>query len=154
MICHLCPKPALYICGDIDRPMCEEHAHHTADATGETQCCAPRPPWQPQEWEDEDGQLPMTPNAAADVLRAYLALHEGRVGQHWIYAAIGRMVQGDPEAEVMGDHGWVRPDQADEMDALRQVLLARDAALTKLERVRTHVYREDWITVRAILEET
>ena len=145
MICHLCPKPAGWICGDIDRPMCEEH-RHTAE-TEYADCCAHVLPWQPQEWEG--GQLPMTPSAAADVLRAYLALHEGRVGQHWIYAAIGRMVQGDPEAEVMADMGWYA-DDADEMrDALRE---ERDALRAKLERVRTHVYREDWITVRAILE--
>ena len=46
MICHLCPKPATFVCGDLDRPMCEDHAHAglvMVPGRGEVACCAPAP---------------------------------------------------------------------------------------------------------------
>ena len=76
------------------------------------------------------------PSAAADVLRAYLALHEGRVSQHWIYAAIGRLVAGDPEAAVVADMGWSRTATLNMAHTHVVALSAeRDALRAKLERI-------------------
>ena len=151
MICHLCPKPAGWICGDIDRPMCEEHAHYgvkVRDGSSVAECCAPVASEDAAHFDAvayTQSPLDVTavvrealrfdpPSAAADVLRAYLALHEGKEGQHWIYAAIGRMVQGDPEAEVMADFGWVQSATLDAAHAHVVALSAeRDALRAKLE---------------------
>ena len=104
MNCHLCPEPAAYICGDIDRLMCEEHAH---DGPG-SDCCLPMPYPAPPGMGALIARF-SPPSAAAEVLRQYLAAHEGKLGKHWLYAAIGRIVAGDSEAETLADFGWV-PD--------------------------------------------
>lgn len=43
------------------------------------------------------------------VLATYARLHEGRIGQHWLWAAIERIVAGDSEEEVMRDFGYEKP---------------------------------------------
>lgn len=45
---------------------------------------------------------------ANDVLRTFLKLHEGKVGQHWLWTAIERLVAGETEVEIMSDYGYVR----------------------------------------------
>jgi len=43
-----------------------------------------------------------------DVLQTYVNLHEGKLGMHWLWAAICRINAGDPEEDVMADYGYVR----------------------------------------------
>lgn len=40
------------------------------------------------------------------VLTTYARLHQGRIGQHWLWAAIERIVAGDSEEEVLRDFGY------------------------------------------------
>lgn len=42
------------------------------------------------------------------VLTTYARLHQGRIGQHWLWAAIERIVAGDGEEEIMRDFGYQR----------------------------------------------
>ena len=42
-----------------------------------------------------------------DFIAAYLSIHEGKAGQHWLGAAIQRLAAGDNEAEIMSDFGYV-----------------------------------------------
>lgn len=44
------------------------------------------------------------------VLQTYLNLHEGKIGAHWLWVAIERVVAGEPEREVMKDYGYL-PDE-------------------------------------------
>ena len=41
-------------------------------------------------------------------LAAYGLLHDGKAGQHWIYAAAGRLAAGDLEADVFADFGYTK----------------------------------------------
>lgn len=50
----------------------------------------------------------LTRGAGADILETYLALHKGKIGTHWLWVAIERVVAGEPEVEVMSDYGYVR----------------------------------------------
>ena len=40
------------------------------------------------------------------VLKTYERLHEGKIGAHWIWIAIVRIANGEPELEVMRDYGY------------------------------------------------
>lgn len=40
------------------------------------------------------------------VLIIYVRLHQDRIGQHWLWAAIERIVAGDCEKEVLRDFGY------------------------------------------------
>lgn len=41
-------------------------------------------------------------------LADYGLLHDGKAGQHWIYAAAGRLAAGDLEADVLADFGYTK----------------------------------------------
>lgn len=43
---------------------------------------------------------------AANVLRVYLKLHEGKIGAHWLWCVIGRMAAGEREDVAMRDYGY------------------------------------------------
>jgi len=43
------------------------------------------------------------------VLKAYERLHEGKLGAHWLWVALERIANGEPEIEVMRDYGYVYP---------------------------------------------
>lgn len=47
---------------------------------------------------------------AIHVLTVYLRLHEGKIGSHWLWAAIERIVAGDKESEVLENYGYVYYD--------------------------------------------
>lgn len=51
-----------------------------------------------------------TQREAAMVLDTYLRLHEGKAFQHWLWAALDRVVAGDPVDSVMADMGYRRDD--------------------------------------------
>ncbi len=42
----------------------------------------------------------------------YGLLHDGKMGQHWIYAAAGRLAAGDNEAAVLADFGYTKDRKA------------------------------------------
>jgi len=42
-----------------------------------------------------------------DVLETYLKLHEGKIGAHWLWCAIERIVRGERESDVLHDYGYV-----------------------------------------------
>lgn len=44
------------------------------------------------------------------ILKTYACLHENRLGAHWLWTAIERLVGGESEAEIMRDFGYV-PDR-------------------------------------------
>ncbi|MCA3177606.1 MAG: hypothetical protein O9345_16260 [Burkholderiaceae bacterium] len=46
--------------------------------------------------------------AIEHILGTYLALHEGKFFQHWLWAIIERVVAGDDVDAVMRDMGYVR----------------------------------------------
>lgn len=46
--------------------------------------------------------------AVEHILWTYLRLHEGKFGQHWLWAIIERVVAGDDVDAVMRDMGYVR----------------------------------------------
>lgn len=48
--------------------------------------------------------------SAKQVLETYARLHAGKLGAHWLWVAIERIVAGDSEEEVMRDFGYV-PEQ-------------------------------------------
>ena len=50
-------------------------------------------------------------DCALDILRIYLKLHEGRIGTHWLWCAIERIVQGESEFDVLWDYGYVYSDE-------------------------------------------
>lgn len=60
--------------------------------------------------------------SANDVIDTYIKLHAGKIGQHWLWAAIERVVAGDAEAEVMRDFGYVSEslDTADRLEVLER----------------------------------
>jgi hypothetical protein len=44
-----------------------------------------------------------------EVLDTYIRLHANKIiGEHWLWAAITRISQGEPEIEVMADYGYRR----------------------------------------------
>ena len=45
---------------------------------------------------------------ALDILKTYLRLHEGKIGAHWLWSAIERIVIGEDEMDVLGDYGYIR----------------------------------------------
>ncbi len=49
---------------------------------------------------------PFTRGGKKHVLETYLKLHEHRIGAHWMWVAIERLVAGEPEVEVMEDYGY------------------------------------------------
>jgi len=50
-------------------------------------------------------------DAALEILKTYLQLHEGKVGMHWLWRAIERIVQGESEFDVLWDYGYVYSDE-------------------------------------------
>jgi hypothetical protein len=46
------------------------------------------------------------------VLETYIKLHEGRIGAHWLWVAIERIVAGESEREVMRDYGYTPENPA------------------------------------------
>ena len=42
------------------------------------------------------------------IIETYLQLHESKVGEHWLFAAIERIACGEKEVDVMEDYGWIR----------------------------------------------
>lgn len=50
-------------------------------------------------------------DGALEVLKTYLKLHEGKVGAHWLWCAIERIVQGESEFDVLWDYGYVYSDE-------------------------------------------
>lgn len=47
-------------------------------------------------------------DAALDILRTYLKLHEGRIGMHWLWRAIERITLGESEEQVLADYNYCR----------------------------------------------
>lgn len=45
-----------------------------------------------------------------DVLQTYINLHEGKIGMHWLWAAVERIARGESEAEVMADYGYTHEE--------------------------------------------
>jgi len=41
------------------------------------------------------------------VLKTYVRLHKGKIGAHWIWIALERIANGEPELEVMRDYEYV-----------------------------------------------
>jgi hypothetical protein len=65
----------------------------------------------------DDGRRDTGPNliwkrgGKAHVWKTYARLHEGKIGQHWLWAAIERIaLAGESEAEVMADFGYEKVD--------------------------------------------
>ncbi len=48
-----------------------------------------------------------SPDAVDWILGEYIRLHRGKIGQHWLWAAIERLNTGDPEVQVLADFGYV-----------------------------------------------
>jgi hypothetical protein len=46
------------------------------------------------------------------VLDAYLKLHDGKLGAHWLWCAIMQINAGDSEESVLRDFGYVRDSPA------------------------------------------
>ena len=46
------------------------------------------------------------PHGKQHVLKTYELLHEGKIGAHWIWVALERIANGEPELEVMRDYGY------------------------------------------------
>lgn len=42
-----------------------------------------------------------------EVLQTYADLNKGKVGTHWLWTAIERIVSGEPEIEVLADYGYI-----------------------------------------------
>ena len=51
----------------------------------------------------------MTKATKTYILNTYCKLHEKKLGQHWIWAAMERIAYGEPENEVMADYGFDMP---------------------------------------------
>ena len=47
------------------------------------------------------------PHGKLHVLETYKKLHEGKVGAHWLWVALERIANGEPEIEVMRDYEYV-----------------------------------------------
>lgn len=45
------------------------------------------------------------------ILDTYLKLHEGKVGAHWLWCAIERVIQGEKPSDVLWDYGYVYSDE-------------------------------------------
>ncbi len=45
---------------------------------------------------------------ALDILKTYLRLHGGKIGAHWLWSAIERIVMGENEVDVLEDYGYFR----------------------------------------------
>ena len=45
---------------------------------------------------------------ALDILKTYLRLHEGKIGAHWLWSAIERIVMGEDAMSVLADYGYIR----------------------------------------------
>jgi hypothetical protein len=45
-------------------------------------------------------------DAAADVLRIYLNLHRGKLGAHWLWAVVARVVAGEDVRDALADYGY------------------------------------------------
>ncbi len=45
---------------------------------------------------------------ALDILDTYIRLHEGKIGAHWLWSAIERIVMGEKEVDVLEDYGYLR----------------------------------------------
>lgn len=54
--------------------------------------------------------------AELEILQTYLKLHEGRIGTHWLWCSIERIVQGESEFDVLWDYGYVYSDEVIEMN--------------------------------------
>ena len=54
--------------------------------------------------DEEHGRLNDRGDASADLL----IIDDPHAGQHWLEVAAGRMLAGEPEADVMRDYGWER----------------------------------------------
>lgn len=50
-----------------------------------------------------------------DVLETYLKLHEGKIGDHWLWCALERVARGEKEFDVLCDYGYVYSDEIIEM---------------------------------------
>lgn len=50
--------------------------------------------------------MDMTKATKQYILDTYCKLHENKLGQHWIWVALERIADGEPEAEVMADYGF------------------------------------------------
>ena len=46
------------------------------------------------------------PGGAEGVLSTYLKLHDGKLGMHWLWAAIERIAAGEIEVDVLDDYGY------------------------------------------------
>lgn len=57
--------------------------------------------------------------AKQDILRTYAKLHEHKIGMHWLWAAIERIVAGEPEKEVMEDFGYIMEQHLDKKPTVR-----------------------------------
>ncbi len=47
---------------------------------------------------------------ACHVLKTYILLHKAKIGQHWLWSAIERIVHGEKESAVLEDFGYVYYD--------------------------------------------
>jgi hypothetical protein len=47
---------------------------------------------------------------ACHVLKTYILLHKAKIGQHWLWCAIERIVKGEKEMDVLEDFGYVYYD--------------------------------------------
>lgn len=45
---------------------------------------------------------------ALDILDTYIRLHEGKIGAHWLWSAIERIVMGEDEVDVLEDYDYIR----------------------------------------------
>jgi hypothetical protein len=56
-----------------------------------------------EQFQDKEGVI--------HILNAYLRLHDGKIGAHWLWAVIERVANGESAREVLRDYGY-RDDRA------------------------------------------
>jgi hypothetical protein len=54
----------------------------------------------------EQEPVALSRGAKKEIIDTYIKLHEGKIGMHWLWAAILRIVNGESEPDVMDDFGY------------------------------------------------
>lgn len=61
------------------------------------------------------------PSGKDQVLQTYANLHKRKlVGEHWLWVALERVANGENEAEVMADYGYIEMRLADKMPPISE----------------------------------
>jgi len=77
----------------------------------------------------EQEPVALSRGAKKEIIDTYIKLHEGKIGMHWLWAAILRIVNGESEPDVMDDFGYqfMPTEKAVETAALIRAVEALEA---------------------------